>query len=335
MEYTETHIAVHEALKRLSHSSISLLRTCPQKYKLRKMYGKLEDEESEDLAFGKAVGYGIQQLLIGRPIERIYLEILSSWSRDIIDTDVGEERKKKTIWHAYYALELFERRHIRNILANYEVATFAEKKAIELGFRIKIGSGFSYRGFVDVVLVHKLTRQLLVLEIKTTASKYVLPAKYQNSDQALGYSLMCDYIARHSSAELGSNYQVMYFVYMSTRQEYEVLNFTKSHSMRAQWIQDMLLEVEKVKLYQAAGYWPRHGSACGSYNRACDFIGICHMSDEALLAGANPEVKPEEDEDFVFNVSLLDLIESQMQLNQEELDKMLGPQEKLTEEIET
>lgn len=320
----ETPINIHETLKRLSHSSVALLRSCPQKYKLRKMYGKMDDEESEDLAFGKAVGYGIQQLLIGTPLEQIYLHILANWSRDIIDTDAAEERKRKTIWHAFHALELFERRHLQNILAAYDVAHIGGAPALELGFRIKIGSGFSYRGYVDVVLMHKLTKQLLVLEIKTTVSNYVLPAKYQNSDQALGYSLICDYVARHSNAELGSDYQVMYFVYMSQKMVYEVLPFTKSHSMRAQWIQDMLLEVEKVKLYQAAGYWPRHGSACGSYNRACEFIGICHMSDEALLAGAKPEVKPEADEDFAINVSLLDLIDSQMHINQQELNRMLA-----------
>lgn len=324
MQLTEEVLPIHEVLRRLSHSSVALLRSCPQKYKLRKMYGKIDDEEeSEDLTFGKALGHGVQQLLAGRSIEEIYIEIFCMWKRDLSDPSDAEIRKKKTLWHVYHALDLFQRRHLANILANYDVATFADRKALELGFRIKIGSGFTYRGFVDVVLVHKITRRLLVLEIKTTAFKYVLPAKYQNSDQALGYSLICDYVARHSQAEFGSDYEVLYLVYMTTQMEYVPLNFTKSHNMRAQWIQDIILEVEKVKLYESSNYWPRHGSACGSFNRACDYIGVCHMSDTSLLIGANPEVKEEKDSDFLFNISLLELIEAQMQINQQELDRML------------
>lgn len=309
---------LHPALLRLSHSSIALLRRCPRKYQLTKLLGRAE-EESEDLSFGKAVGYGIQMLLLGVPRSKILFDIFLMWKRDIINVSDAEERKKKTLWHVYHALELFKRKFKDLILAEYDVAVFNNVPACELGFRIKIGSGFYYRGFVDVVLLHKRTRELLVLEVKTTADKWVLPAKYQNSDQDLGYSLVCDFIAQKDAQIQGSSFKTLYLVYKSIAKEYEQFTFSKSHSMRARWIKQMLIEVDTVSIYDKEQMWPMHGDACMSFGRACEFLNICTLSDDVIITGANPRIKEEGDADFHFNISLLDLIEVQLQRHTQEL----------------
>lgn len=309
---------LHPALQRLSHSSIALLRRCPRKYQLTKLLGRVE-EDSEDLSFGKAVGYGIQQLLIGVPRSKIVFDIFTMWKRDIADVSDAEERKKKTLWHVYHCLEKFERQILPTFLADYEVVILKGKAATELGFRIKIGSGFYYRGFVDVVFIHKRTRELFVLEVKTTADKWLLSAKYQNSDQALGYSLVCDFIAQQTPDIKGSSFKILYLVYMSIMKEFEQFTFSKSHSMRAHWIKQMLIEVDTVMIYEREKLWPMHGDACSSFGRACEFIDVCTMSDDVIIHGADPKIKEETDADYDFNISLLELIEAQLERHSQEL----------------
>lgn len=311
-------MALHPVLQRLSHSSIALLRRCPRKYQLTKLIGRSE-EESEDLTYGKAVGYGIQQLLLRVPRGKILFEIFRNWKGDILDCGDATERKKKTIWHAFHCLEKFEHQLRDIILQDYEVVILKGKAACELGFRINIGSGFYYRGFVDVVLIHKKTRELFVLEVKTTADKWILPAKYQNSDQALGYSLVCDFIAQQTPDIKGSSFKILYLVYMSIQRQFEQFTFSKSHSMRAHWIKQMLIEVDTVLLYDKEQLWPMHGDACSSFGRACEFLNICTLSDEVIIQGANPKIKEEKDSDFDFNISLLDLIEAQLQRHTQEI----------------
>ena len=303
----------HLILRRLSHSGILLLHGCPRKYQLSKMLAR-DKEESDDLSYGDVVGYGIQQLLMGRSTQDIWLEIFVRWGLDCIDYEDKTEKKKKTLWHAYHALNIFEGRYKNVLLADYEVATFHGKPACELGFRINIGNDYYYRGFVDVVLIHRRTRELVVLEIKTTGSRTINPASFQNSGQGLGYSIICDYIAQEHPDVSGSSYKILYFVYLTLAEEYQPLPFNKSHSQRAIWIKQLLQEVEHIEGYHADGLWPMYGENCMSYGRPCNFLDTCQLSDEVLLAGANPKVVEEK---FTFDIGLMDLINSQLERSQE------------------
>lgn len=304
---------IHPILKRLSHSSILLLHACPRKYQLRKLL-RMPEEESDDLTYGDAVGYGIQQLLIGRSLQAVFLEIFLRWGSDVIEYEDKTLRKRKTLWHAYHALNKFDRTFKETLLNEYEVATFHGKPATELSFRINIGADFYYRGFVDVVLVHKRTRELVVLEIKTTAAKYITPGKFQNSGQGLGYSIVCDFLAQNTPNIAGSSYRILYFVFLTPNDEFEQMPFPKSHSQRAYWIKQLLMDVEHIQGYDREGIWPMYGESCHSWNRDCEFLGVCNLSDEVVLKDANPEVKEEQ---FTFDISLMDLIESQLQRHQE------------------
>jgi hypothetical protein len=306
---------IHPVLKRLSHSSILLLHSCPRKYQLRKLLARPE-EDSDDLTYGDAVGYGIQQLMIGRPMQDVWLDILLRWSMDIIEYDDKTLKKKKTLWHAFHALNKFDRLSKPALLEQYEVAVFEGKPAIELSFRINIGADFYYRGFVDIVFIDRRTRELVVFEIKTTASKFVGPAKFQNSGQGLGYSIVCDFLAQKIPGIAGSSYKVLYFIYLTPSEEFVPMPFPKSHSQRALWIKQLLMEVEHIQGYDREGIWPMYGESCESWGRPCEFLGVCNLSDEVVIKGSNPELK---DENFTFDISLMDLIESQLERHQESI----------------
>jgi len=307
---------LHLLLKQLSHSSLNLLHTCPRKYQLTKLCGR-QEQDSEDLEFGKAVGYGIQQLLLGRSVVDVFFDVFLGWKRDIEEDSPAINRKKKTIWHALSAIQIFERTHLIQLNNHYEVATFNEVPAVELGFRIKIGADYYYRGFVDVVLIHKVKRELLVVELKTTAAKYIHEAKFANSSQGLGYSLICDFIAQQHPDVIASSYRILYLVYKTTLLEYEEMFFSKSHSQRAQWIKEMLVEVDTMEIYDREDCFPMHGESCESWGRPCDFFGVCNLSNDVLLKNPPTDYKIEADIDFTFNISLIELIEAQLLRHQQ------------------
>jgi hypothetical protein len=273
-------------------------------------------EENDDLIYGHAVGYGIQQLLLNRSLEEIWYEIFCKWSSDILEYDQRTERKKKTLWHAYHALNIFNGRYKDAMLADYDVATFNKKPAVELGFRINIGADFQYRGYVDVILIHKRTKKLVVLEIKTTASKFVGAAKFQNSGQGLGYSLVCDYIAQQHPEVEGSSYEILYFVFKTPVEDYEPFPFAKFHTQRAYWIKQLLIDVEHIVGYDKEECWPMYGESCEAFGKPCEFFGVCNLSDETILKNVNPEVVKEE---FTFDITLMDLINAQLERGQEAL----------------
>jgi hypothetical protein len=191
---------------------------------------------------------------------------------------------------------------------------FNKKPAVELGFRINIGQGFSYRGYVDVVLINKKSRELTVLEVKTAGQKYIPPAKFQNSGQGLGYSLVCDFIAQTYKNVSSSSYKILYFVYKTLATDFEFLPFPKSHSQRAYWIKQLLQEVEHIQGFERDDFWPMYGESCHSWGRDCAFLNVCNLSNEVILKDVNPQVKKEE---YTFDLSLMDLINAQLERHQE------------------
>ncbi len=74
------------------------------------------------------------------------------------------------------------------------------------------------------------------------------------------------------------------------------------------------MEVEHIMGYDREEIWPMYGENCEAWNRPCTFLNVCNLSDEVLLKNANPVLKKEE---FTFDISLMDLIEAQLNRHQE------------------
>jgi len=288
----------------LSHSSRTTLHRCPRKYQLQKIAGTpFHKEENVTLAFGTVVGLGIQCILENKSIQATVLEMLLAWR--LPDLYAEEERTKKSFFLAIFAVQQFAA--IRtSALAEYDLAYFNGRPAVELSFRIALPGGFKYRGFVDVVLKHKVTGKLLVLEVKTTGARSVTEATYKNSGQALGYSLILDAIAPHES-----EYEVWYLVYMSSTQQYEILPFRKHYSDRAFWIQELLMDVERIQYYEASGRYPSYGESCYDFFRVCAFYSNCQMSTPMLEITYDEDTMADKNE-YLLELSLLDLVQSQL-----------------------
>ena len=235
-----------------------------------------------------------------------------------------DEKLNKSLWTAILAIQRFAL--IRDaVLKDYELVYHEGKPACELSFSILLPDGFRLRGFVDAVLRHRITGEILVLECKTTGSATVNPATYKNSAQAIGYSVVLD----HLYPEL-SSYKVLYLVYTTKQGEYIPLPFTKTFLQRALWIRELLLDIETIKMYAEAEIFPMRGESCYSFFRECEYLQTCQLSTEYLTKPCTPE--QEDRTEYQVVITLADLLTSQLskvatppttQLIEDNTDEML------------
>lgn len=292
-------------LQQLSYSSLLTLHSCPRQFQLDKLNPKSEDNESTTFAFGHAVGLGIQMCFEGKSEEEIIWAVFKQWSVDIAQED---EKRAESLWLAIHAVQKFIGMRNAGFLAEWELVYHDGKPACELSFVIVFPDGFRYRGFVDAVLKHKLTGAIAVLEVKTTGFNDIDEAVYKNSAQAIGYSIVLDAIF----PEL-SSYEVLYLPYKKKAQEYELRPYTKSYLQRALWIQELLLDIETIKMYLNAEVFPMRGENCYSFYRQCKYFGTCTLSTQYLTKPLDQKtVDKIAAEEYSVNLTLMDLLDSQL-----------------------
>lgn len=304
-------------IRQLSYSSLLTLHQCGRKYELYKKRSTHRTEQSikstVTFSFGHVVGEGIQEALKGTSLRDIMLMMFMHWDTDIFNVD---DKANKSLWSAILAVKRFVAFREAGGLKDYELVYYQGKPATELSFAIVFPDGFRYRGFVDAVLRHRITGEILVLEVKTTKSKALNPNKYRNSAQGIGYSIVLDSIFPD-----WSSYKVLYFVYQSTLGEFTPLPFVKSYLQRALWIRELLLDIETIKMYEEAQVYPMRGESCVMYSTEtekesnvwegdCEYINTCTMNTDFLVKKCTPE---EEDKtDYQIVLTLNDLLEAQL-----------------------
>lgn len=288
---------------RLSYSGSLEFHACPRSFQLQKLEAPRVVDYSENVtfAYGHAVGEGIQQYLITRDITKAIWAAFLFWDCDYADVN---EKQKKSFPEAVAALLMFHELCTGGLLDDYEVVEFAGKLAAELSFRIKF-LHTTYRGFIDLVLRHRITGELLILELKTSSATWVNHYNYKNSAQAIGYSVILDKIAPGTTS-----YSVLYLVQMTKLERFEVFEFPKTYHQRALWIKDRLWDeqvlVGMAQSYGNYGIWPTHGESCTRFGKTCQYMDSCHLSTENLMSPLRENQLVEEKEyDFEFTVQEL------------------------------
>src|SRR6185369_9036139 len=69
----------------VSYSSLNLFHLCPRKLELQKMGAGGIEVTSRDLAFGSAVGAGVQELLISGDRNKAWLAAFIAWNLPLLD----------------------------------------------------------------------------------------------------------------------------------------------------------------------------------------------------------------------------------------------------------
>lgn len=300
---------IDSRLKLLSHSSCCLLHSCPRKYQLQKLWPVYEKDATVHTEYGKMFGAGIQAILCGANIQDAIIEASLQWSLDIYDTE-----KEKSFWHCINAIIKFQDELPDTILSQYKVVYWNGKPASELSFMIELPDRFYYRGYIDILLEHKFDGSLLVVDAKTSGANYISSYKYQNSAQAIGYSIVIDAIRPNTTS-----FSVCYFEYLTGLNKFVDHIFVKNYLERAYWIRNLLLDIELIKLYSSYDDWPMHGESCGGFGKYhCQFIDTCTMMTKNLVGNKIVYVDPiqldyDANKDYTIKVKLIDIINSQLE----------------------
>ena len=306
-------------LKLLSHSSRTTLHKCPRKYQLYRLAAEeiaLADatkvmEQSLTFAYGHAVGEGMASVLERKTEDEVYLEAFLHWDADLLDENT---RQKKSFWLALFAIKKFIAMRENGYLDEYDLVYYKGKPAVELSFQIMLPGGFSYRGFVDAVLRHRDSGEIMVLEAKTSSGT-ANSAMYKNSGQALGYSVVLDILFPKLSS-----YTVLYLVYETRSYEYKELPFTKSLLQRALWLQELLIDCKRVELYESFGSYPMHGESCFDFFRECEYLGLCTLSTDSFTKKLTTKMIAaieKDQERYQFVVDFHDLVAAQIAKGEE------------------
>lgn len=323
-ELTELEAEIHPNLKLLSNSSDTLLEKCARKFELYKLSPDTQRQEAKSISsheelmyfnagdthldFGTVTGIGTQEYLVSGNKNAAMMKMFLAWENSIDDESSSGDRKN--FWNALGALDSFiGLRH--TALGNYDLAVFDDKPAAELGFIIDCGNGFSYRGFLDALLIDKMRGKLIPYEGKTTKFRNIHEAVYKNSGQGLGYSLVIDAVAQRMGRELESSFDVLYNVWKTSANEWEIFRFNKNHTQRALWIKSLLLRIQQIETYASIGYFPQHGWNCYDFFRPCKWFGVCEMDNSSLFPGV-PKEKKDDPSRYQFHFKLEELIEAQL-----------------------
>jgi hypothetical protein len=305
----------------LSHSTREVLHSCKRKFELSKIlaYAKQEVEGvfvddrqvgNIDLVFGHVVGTGVQHFIMTKDMNASIWQAFLAWNADLM---LDDEKKKKGWGYAVIAIQKFAT-YFKQYFPHHELAILYGRPAIELTFSIDLKNGYKYFGHIDAILRDLSTGELFVLEIKTTGRKWIDPAMYQNSEQPLGYTCVLDKIA-HNLGDYAS-FNVVYFVYLTGQQEYEILPFPKSRAHRAEFLQSLLMDCDEISRSRHMGFFPKNGSSCFDFSRTCQFFGLCNLSNSRFGNGtiSNIDQIPRDEEvvDSRLQFSVDDLIEVQL-----------------------
>jgi hypothetical protein len=263
--------------------------------------------ESITFSYGQIVGLGIQLSLEGKSEQEIIWQMFLGWKPELF---ADNPKQNKSFAAAVFAVQKFQAMQAQGYLNNYSLVHYNGKPACELSFLISLPNGFKYRGFVDAVLQHNETGEVIVLECKTSSAASVNPATYKNSAQAIGYSIVLDAIF----PEL-SSYRVIYLIYSTKSLDYDQLEFSKSYVQRARWIRELVLDCEILTSYNQNDLYPMRGESCFTYFRECQYMGLCQMDTDRLVSPPPPEMAAQIEEknlEYQIQITLDDLITSQL-----------------------
>jgi|SRR6188768_1139078 len=306
---------IDKRILNLSYSSRNTLKKCARRFQLYRLNSKEEKQDdggiqSLTFAYGHAVGLGVQGVFEGKSFGQIAWEMFLQWDVELLAVDT---KRNKSFFGALHAVRQMVSARENGFLDDYELVFYEGKPACELSFLIRLPDGFVYRGYVDLVLQHKQTGKVVVIECKTITATTVNPAQYKNSAQAIGYSIVLDALFPNLSS-----YEVYYLVYPTKKEEWVTIPFEKSYFQRALWIRELLLDCEMIKLYEEAQVYPMNGEACFDFFRECEYLQHCTMTTKNIVEDYTEAMGAKIDEDlakFQIQIGIQDLIDAQIKKN--------------------
>lgn len=256
---------------RLSPSALELFHACPRLFYLGRVAGLSGQPEVEDrtfhLDYGKAMEAGIVNYLQTGQLEQA---VLAAW---LAYND--HEARNKTLESLVAGLEVFARQ--------WPYAEWQLQQS-QIGFKLEFDPestalGIYYCGYIDASLLNQFTGRVATLECKTTGyAIQQVEALYQNTEQAIAYPTIMDYLGRELGHPASDCLYVIVNVARSWIPTIEFKTFAKSKAERLEWLLSLKIDVEDLKRNYKNQFWPMRGKNCIQYNRPCQMFGICHLN---------------------------------------------------------
>lgn len=286
----------------LSYTNGKLLKECTRKYQLLHLKQYYE-ETNVHFSFGRAVGAGFAEAVVQGDLEKGLLATALNYVP-------YASTEKKNLHSALVAVAtLFQHWEDNDLSSLYEV--IATERAFRLSFlpkrdRMSFISErerlLFYDGHIDLLLKHRYSGALAVLDVKTTQwnQKNLYPI-YFNASQVTVYGAVTQYLQYCDQHPEGSRYsppsneikpvpfERLYFTAQLTsnacRPHWNVYPTDAKVVLSAlDYVQDTLLRLEHLPA--EAEPWSMNGEACLSYGRPCPLLYDCD-SDQARNAPLN------------------------------------------------
>lgn len=307
-------------LKRASHSSDNIRSECNRKWmisRLRPNFGNIEFEDhyTRDfhLDFGDILGIGVQNFLIADDIDAAFWQMFINWGV-VLDSEDGME-KKKSFWHAMQGIEKFQLFRQTDLM-NLELINLNGQPAIEVGFKIHFNAGYTYVGYIDAILWNNIQERLVPMENKSEGG-YRSPheARYKNQGQGIGYKLVVDAISRRLDIQQSEDYDILYCVYNTTKEEWFRFDFTKSSKVLAKWIKTQLANQSSVTAMIQNNFFPMNGNSCFNFFRPCKYYGLCEADDYMLFGPGYNKITPKKDKEgmIMFEFQIDEIVDTLME----------------------
>jgi PD-(D/E)XK nuclease superfamily len=279
-------------LRLVSFSSLGTLHSCPRRFELDRIGSQTLAQppartETVHTGYGSAFGAGLQSLLSGHSLAKAKLEAITNYRYSNIYPEAYAD--EKSLFHCLNSLTRFCETELTELTTDWEALIVDGKPASEISFAIKYPNNFYDRGFIDFILQHKVTKQILVVEIKTEGgyapkNPEAAEAKYKNSNQGNGYALVADYLADKLGVE--NEISVVYIVHRTKTNSFEPYVFPKPPEARLRFIKDRLAElggleflIERATDTLSPEPFPMFGN-CTTYGSVCQYYGICELKQD-------------------------------------------------------
>jgi hypothetical protein len=180
--------------KSISFSEYSCYLQCPHKWYLN-YYLRLPSETNEELIFGSTVHSTIEALLGSKLEQKMYAAMPEQTIRDIFKRCLKKELERVKDIHfltkfnnkelgkifMFQASKLLVKLDFFKRFKDYEVAE-VEVKLDGMPIISTDEVDITYKGFVDLVLRHKSTGKLMILDWKTSGKAWDINAKMKDNE---------------------------------------------------------------------------------------------------------------------------------------------------------
>lgn len=300
-------------LRLVSFSALGTLHSCPRRFELDRIGSQTLVTQAARIdtvhtGYGSAFGAGLQALLSGLSLDQAKIEAIANYRYDEIYPIAYAD--EKSLFHCLNSLTRFAETELDELTRDWEALIVDGVPASEISFAIKYPNGFYDRGYIDFILQHKVTKKILVVEIKTEGgyapkNPEVAEAKYKNSNQGNGYALVADYLAAKLGVE--NEISIVYIVHRTKTNSFEPYIFVKSPEARLRFIKDRLAELGGLDFLISRTQdphpepFPMFGN-CTTYGSVCQYYGICELKQDYSV------IKPVPIGDFKLLIDVKDLL---------------------------